>query len=159
MRSKVIVLIQELYGASNEFQYRINAVYAIKPILSRAIAQNILLPLRRDGFRVTYAGITNERTPPDQFAEPTLLITYNEREGRKFFGPRGVDINCRVALYAAGSTNSDPMWEQWVSGTNDFEVKVALGDANQSLRNNSLKDFKAKFDRLYFDLGSWKTGK
>ncbi|MEP6913039.1 MAG: hypothetical protein ABI923_09805 [bacterium] len=72
---------------------------------------------------------------------------------------RGIDIQCRLALYAAGTTNPEPMWEQVVNGTNSFEVKVNALDPNPSFRSDSLKDLKAKFDELYFDLRDWKIGK
>lgn len=154
---KLIVAIQKLVleGESE----RVNAVYTVKGVLNRDVARNVLLPLRQQGLNVTYGGVIENYAVPESFSEPTLLITYEEREGEKYRFYKGVVISCRLALYGPGSRKSDPMWDRELSGKNDFEVKVNLLEPNSSLRTNSLKQFNSEFGEVWFDFRGWKAGR
>jgi len=155
---KLIVAIEDLYLDDRDYE-RTYVTGVVKGMLNRIVARDILPQLRRQGFRVTYAGVSNLKVLPETFTEPTLGITYVESEGREFFAMKGIFIQCRLALYGAGSKQSEPLWEQEVTGTNGDKVKLNILNANGSFRNDSLADLKSNFSEFVIDLSDWKVGR
>jgi len=152
---KVLATIGDLYLADRDDEKSYVTGLA-KAFVNRRIPRDVLAPLRRQGFRTTFAWIAVANLP-EQFSEPTLLVTYEESEGRKFLTGSGVYIAVRFSLYGARDKLSDPIWEEVVDGTNDDQVNVNLLNANASFRTNSLADLRRNLELFGLDLSQWKS--
>jgi hypothetical protein len=75
---KLIVSIPKLYPLDES--ERTDAVRAVMIALNRNLARSVLLPLRQQGFKVTYTG-ANLRTLPERYSEPTMVVTYKRAKG------------------------------------------------------------------------------
>lgn len=153
---KLLVVIEELdLGDRDDERNYVTGV--VKGALNRIVLREVLPQLRRQGFRVTYTAANAPKIVPETFAEPTMLITYNEHEGRTYLGMKGISIKCDVSLYLPGSKNSEPAWQDEVWGVNSDEVRVNFLNANGSFRGDSLKNLKAEFAEFVIDLTGWKA--
>jgi len=153
---KVLATIGDLYLADRDYEASYVTGLA-KAFVNRRVPRDVLAPLRRQGFRATFGWTSKLKPLPEQFSEPTLVITYEESEGRKFMTGPGVYVALRFSLYGAGDKLSEPIWEEEVGGTNDDEVNVNLLNANGSFRSNSLADLRRNLDMFELDLSQWKS--
>ena len=152
---KVLATIGDLYLADRDDE-RSYVTGVAKAFVNRRIPRDVLGPLRRQGFRTTFAWTLTGKPVPERFSEPTLLITYEESEGQKFLVGSGVFIVLRFSLYGPGDNSSEPMWEEEVTGTNDDRLNVNLLNANASFRANSMIDLRRNLDMYGLDLSQWK---
>lgn len=152
---KVLATVGELYLDEDDDE-RSYVIGLARNLINRRLRLDVLTPLRKQGFKTTFAWVANHKQLPQRFSEPTLLITYEEREGRKFRIGTGIYVALRFSLYGAGDPLSDPIWEEEVGGSNDYEVRVNLLNANASFRANSLADLKKNLDLFGLELSEWK---
>jgi hypothetical protein len=153
---KVLATVGDLYLGDRDDE-RSYVTGIAKAFVNRRIPRDVLAPLRRQGFRPVFSWAPSPKAVPQQFSEPTLLITYEEGEGRKFLVGSGVSIALRFSLYGAGDKLSEPLWEEVVGGGNDDEVNVNLLNANASFRTNSLSALRKSLDEFGLDLSQWKA--
>lgn len=153
---KLLVVIQELDLGDRDYE-RNYVTSVAKGTMNRLILRDILPQLRRQGFRVAYAQASAPQIVPETFAEPTLIITYNEQEGRTYMGMKGISIKCELSLYLPGSAKSEPAWRDEVWGVNSDEVRVNFVNPNGSFRSDSLNNLKAEFSEFVLKLSGWKA--
>jgi hypothetical protein len=151
---KVLATVGELY-LDEDSDERTYVTSLAKALVNRRLRLDVLTPLRKQGFKTTFAWIANQQLPR-QFSEPTLLITYEESEGRRFQIGTGVYVALRFSLYGTGSSLSDPVWEEEIGGTNDERLRVNILNANASFRANSMADLGRNLDFFGLDLTPWK---
>ncbi len=153
---KVVATVGELFLDDREDE-RSYVIGLARSLINRRLRLDVLTPLRKQGFKTTFAWIANHKQLPQRFSEPTLLITYEESEGRKFRIGSGVYVALRFSLYGVGDPLSDPIWEAEVGGSNDDEVRINLLNANASYRTNSLGDLRRNIDLFGLELTQWKA--
>ena len=151
----VLATVGELFLADREDE-RGYVTGIAKAFVNRRIPRDVLAPLRQQGFKPTFAWISGDKLP-QKFSAPTLLISYEESEGRKFLTGPGVYIELRFSLYGRGDALSDPIWEETVGGTNDDQLRVNLLNQNASFRTNSLADLRRNLDLFGLELSQWKA--
>lgn len=150
---KVLVAIGELYIDAENRPY---VAREIKAFFGRRIPRDILLPLRQQGFKPTYAGAVDADKLPKTVSDPTLIITYEESEGAKMNIGFGLNIGVRLSLYGAGGDTDNPVWEDELGGATDYRLRVDLMNMNGSLRANALKDLTQNLNEYHLDLSQWK---
>jgi hypothetical protein len=153
----VVASIGDLYGADAPRAY--SAVSrTVSVYLNRYIGEYLLPKLRKQGFKVTYLGI---RTEPDTFSRATLLVLYNEQQGKPYTvdyqrTDYGVDIDCTLSLRNPRIRTQAPVWEQVLHVSTSDEVKASLLNPTSAFRQASLIVLRHEFEGLRIYLDDWR---